>query len=218
MKHSTVVFDANAVSAPERYRRRLVLFDFDGTITTRDTLAEFIRFYRGSSAYLAGLFALAPTLTQYVLGLTPNAKAKEKLMTWFFGGENLVHFDAQCNRFAREIVPKLVRPAALEEIRRHQQEGAVVAVVSASAENWVRPWCEIHSLQCLATRLEAAGGKLTGKFSGKNCYGDEKVCRIRTAFDTTDFDEIIAYGDSSGDREMLALAHTAYYKPFRNSQ
>ena len=29
----------------------LVLFDFDGTITTRDTLIEFVRFYKGKRKY-----------------------------------------------------------------------------------------------------------------------------------------------------------------------
>ncbi|HEU5146872.1 MAG TPA: haloacid dehalogenase-like hydrolase, partial [Chryseosolibacter sp.] len=57
---------------------------------------------------------------------------------------------------------------------------------------------------------------LTGKILGRNCYGDEKVCRIKEEFDLPSFERIIAYGDSSGDREMLQLANESHYKPWRN--
>jgi phosphatidylglycerophosphatase C len=198
-------------------KQRLALFDFDGTITSRDTLEAFIRFYRGSPGYVAGLIALFPVLSAYKLGILPNWKAKEKLMTWFFRGENVTTFDARCEQFAREIVPRLVRPEALREIRQHQDNNTVVCVVSASAENWVKPWCREQGIQCLATRLEEKSGILTGKFEGQNCHGDEKVHRIKTAFEIDHFSEIIAYGDSSGDRQMLELAHIKHYKPFRSS-
>ncbi|HYC86886.1 MAG TPA: haloacid dehalogenase-like hydrolase, partial [Chryseosolibacter sp.] len=71
-------------------------------------------------------------------------------------------------------------------------------------------------LICLATQLEVKSTKVTGNIAGKNCHGEEKVCRITTRFDLDEFDEIIAYGDSPGDREMLLLAHTRFYKPFRD--
>jgi phosphoserine phosphatase len=58
-------------------------------------------------------------------------------------------------------------------------------------------------------------GIITGKISGRNCHGDEKVCRIKEHFNVSQFSEVIAYGDSAGDKEMLALAHRRYYKPFR---
>ena len=90
-----------------------------------------------------------------------------------------------------------------------------MAVVSASAENWVKPWCDKYGLICLATKLEVKDGIITGKLNGRNCYGDEKVCRIKERLDLSDYHEIIAYGDSSGDKEMLELAHHPFYKPFR---
>jgi HAD superfamily phosphoserine phosphatase-like hydrolase len=89
--------------------------------------------------------------------------------------------------------------------------------VSASAENWVKPWCDKYGIRCLSTKLEVNGGIITGKIRGRNCYGDEKACRIKETFDLSKFDLIIAYGDSSGDKEMLALAHERNYKPFRSN-
>lgn len=195
--------------------KQLVLFDFDGTITTKDTLEEFMIFYRGKTKYYLGLAALSPILGAYVLKLISNWKSKQFFLKWFLKGEDVSEFNQKCIEFTETKLDKLVRPAALEAIRKYQQSGATVAVVSASAINWVKPWCDKYGLICLATRLEIVNNKITGNFEGKNCHGAEKVCRIQEHFQLNDFNHIVAFGDSSGDTEMLALAHEKYYKPFR---
>lgn len=196
--------------------KKLVLFDFDGTITTRDTLAEFMIYYHGKLRYTAGLAFLSPVLAMYVTKAIPNWKAKEYFLKWYLKGENAEMFNQKCKEFTAHKLDALIRPGALEAIKQHQAEGATVAVVSASAENWVKPWCDKHGLICLATKLEVKNNKITGNLSGKNCYGAEKVCRIKERFSIEDYQEVIAYGDTSGDKEMLALAHKQYYKPFRD--
>ena len=195
---------------------RLVLFDFDGTITTKDTLIEFVYFYRGKKQFLWGMLMLAPVLAFYVLKLIPNWKAKQFFLARFFKGERLPDFNKRCDDFSARVLPALIRPEAKKAIAQYQKQNATIAVVSASAENWVKPWCDQHGLICLATRLESKDGVITGNLIGRNCYGDEKVCRIKEQFNPEEYDEVIAYGDSSGDREMLALAHKRYYKPFRD--
>jgi len=197
-------------------KKRLVLFDFDGTITGKDTLAEIMIYYRGSLRYRLGLIALAPILALYLLKLIPNWKAKQILLGWFFKGENEKIFNKRCTEFSLKVIPTLIRPKALEMINHYKATGATVAVVSASAENWVKPWCDRLGLTCLATKLEVSKQTVTGRIAGKNCHGSEKVCRITEKFALGEFDEIIAYGDTPGDREMLALAHQQFYKPFRN--
>jgi phosphatidylglycerophosphatase C len=196
-------------------KKRLILFDFDGTITTKDTFLEFIKFYRGSLRFYAGFLFLSPWLILMKLKLFPNYKAKEKALSWFFRGESVDVFKEKCAKFCATVVPALVRPKALSEIEAYQAAGEKVIVISASAENWVQPWCDKHSIECMATKLEIADGRITGKISGFNCYGREKENRIRGCYDLKDYDEIVAYGDSSGDLEMLALAQQQYYKPFR---
>jgi phosphatidylglycerophosphatase C len=197
-------------------KKKLVLFDFDGTITTKDTLIELLIWYKGPAQFLWGLFTLSPVLAQYFFRIIPNWKAKQILLQHFLGGEELSEFNSHCQTFSQRILPALVRPKALEIIQQYKQHGACIAVISASAENWVGPWCRENELICLATKLEVKEGKITGTFIGKNCFGEEKANRIREHFRLDDYDEIIAYGDSSGDREMLALAHQQFYKPFRD--
>lgn len=193
--------------------RRLVLFDFDGTLTTKDTLLEFIKFYHGAFKFYLGLVVLSPVLVAMVLKLIKNWRAKELVLAWYFKGTDVDLFNEKCATFSATIVPSLIRPRGIEALKKYQQEGDVT-IVSASPENWVAPWCLSHNVPCIATRLEVQNNKLTGKISGKNCYGPEKVCRIKERYDLTGYDLIIAYGDSSGDSEMLALASEPYYRAF----
>jgi phosphatidylglycerophosphatase C len=198
-----------------RQIKRLVLFDFDGTITTKDTLAEFIRFYHGNLLYFSGLLVLSPILLCYLLKLMPNWKSKQYFLTWFLKGESIEKLKIKCDQFAKTKLPSMIRPRALEAIEGYKKTNSTIVVVSASAEDWVKPWCDANNIICLATRLEKHQDIVTGKFRGKNCHGAEKVCRVNEQFTLADFDQVIAYGDSSGDREMLAVAHQQHYKPFR---
>lgn len=193
----------------------LVLFDFDGTITTKDTLAEFMKFYHGNVRYAIGLAVLSPILASYIFKLMPNWKSKQYFLSWFLKDENVDKFNEKCLQFSKHYLPKLIRPQALESVHEHKKRGATVAVVSASAEHWVKPWCDEQGILCIATKLEIKDNKLTGNLSGKNCHGPEKVCRIKENFTLKEYKNIIAYGDTSGDKEMLAIANQKFYKPFR---
>ena len=161
---------------------------------------------------------LAPILALYALKIIPNWKAKQFFLTRFFKGEKMEDFTRKCSNFSTVVLPSLIRTEAQKAIDQYRTEQATIAVVSASAENWVKPWCDQNGIICLATRLDVNDGIITGKIRGRNCYGDEKVCRIREHFNLSDFSEVIAYGDSHGDREMLALAHEQHYRPFRKDR
>lgn len=197
-------------------KKRLVLFDFDGTITTKDTFIEFLIFYNGMSKFIAGMAVMSPYLGLFALKLIPNWKAKQRVIRYFLGGESVDVLKQKCEEFSEKILPSLIRPGALQTINQYKSENSVVAVVSASAEDWVQPWCRKNNLLCIATQLEVENGKVTGNLCGPNCYGPEKVNRIQKQFILKEFDEIVAYGDSSGDKEMFGIAHQYHYKPFRS--
>ena len=195
----------------------IAFFDFDGTITTKDSFLEFIKFYRGTRRFYVGFLLHSPFLVAFKLKLIPNYTAKQKILAHYFKGENIKRFQSQCDLFAREVLPSLFRPKALVEIDRLKNAGVRVVIVSASAENWIKAWADRENLELLGTRLEVSDEMITGRIAGKNCYGEEKVCRIKEAINLEAYDDVYAYGDSSGDKEMLAIARHAFYKPFRQA-
>jgi phosphatidylglycerophosphatase C len=193
----------------------LALFDFDGTITSRDTLLEFIHHSKGALAFYFGFLVLSPMLVAMRLGLLPNWRVKQWVLKLFFYRDSLESFNQACRDFSRSRLPRLLRRKALDEIREHKRNGHRVVVVTASAENWIRSWADEYQVELLATQLEAENGRLTGNICGRNCHGIEKVDRIRKYLTLSDYSAIYAYGDSPGDREMLELGTHSYYKPFR---
>ena len=195
--------------------RPIAFFDFDGTITTKDTLLEIFKYRHGKARFYLGFLLNSPFLVAYKAGIISNQLAKEKTLKLFFGGMKVDEFNAFCGQFAAEIIPSLVRKKALREIDQLKQAGAEVVIVSASPENWLQPWCATLNLPLLATQLEVHNNTITGKIKGNNCHGEEKVRRIKEAYDLSDYKEIYCYGDTSGDKPMLALATYAFYQPFR---
>jgi phosphatidylglycerophosphatase C len=195
--------------------KKIAFFDFDGTITTKDTLLEFIKFSKGSFAFYIGFLINMPYLVAYKAGFISNQKAKEKVLSYFFKGTALTEFQDYCERFAAQCLPSLLRPKALAEINNFIKAGVEVVIVSASPENWIKPWTNDMQLELVATRLQIVNNHLTGKIFECNCHGEEKVRRIREHYILDNYSEIFAYGDTKGDLPMLALSTTPSYKPFR---
>ena len=196
--------------------RSIAFFDFDGTITTRDTFLEIIKFQKGKFSFYFGFALLSPWLVSMKLGLLSNTKAKEKVLSYYFGNTSLKDFQLKCEEFISQKLASLIRPQALDTIVKHKEQGTQVVVVSASPDNWIEGWCTKNGLDLISTTLETKEDILTGKLSGKNCYGAEKVNRIREKYELKNFTSIYCYGDTKGDKPMLELATFAYYKPFRS--
>jgi phosphatidylglycerophosphatase C len=196
--------------------RKIAFFDFDGTITKKDTLLELIKFQKGKAGFYAGFLLYSPVLLAYKTGIISNDRAKQEILKFFFGGMPVALFQDKCDAFVREALPALIRPGALTEIDRLKNEEVEIVVVSASAGNWLSQWVNGQGLELISTVLETKNGLVTGRIEGKNCHGEEKVRRIHASRDLSRYDDIYAYGDSAGDKPMLSLATRAYYKPFRD--
>jgi phosphatidylglycerophosphatase C len=186
-------------------RPGVAAFDFDGTLARRDSLVPFLRQVRGTPRVLAAS-ALAG------VGARDRDTLKVAVIGHLFRG---VPAD-RVARLGEDYVPTLLerlRPGMLERVRWHQAEGHAVVIVSASLGAYLRPLAERLGLDAaLAVELVTdADGILTGELVGRlNTRGPEKVARLRAWSEqrygpATDI-ELWAYGDSSGDAEMLALA------------
>lgn len=188
--------------------KRYALFDFDGTITTKDTLFDFIRFTYGRSGLVKCLLLNMWNLSLYAAKLRSNERAKEIMLATMIKGTNAAVFEEQCKRYSMERVPQIIKENTKEIIDKHLTAGETLLIVSASPENWIRPWAMKNGFtEVIATKLEEKDGMLTGKFASRNCYGEEKVNRLMEFFTDREQVFITAYGDSSGDKPMLNYAN-----------
>lgn len=193
---------------------KLVLFDFDGTLTYRDSMLELFRQKNGIIKYCIGFIRYFPSLLGMKLGLVSAKSVKEKLLAFHFSGMSIDEFDRFCQSFAIEVIPSMIRSNGLARFNEHLASGDRVIVISASLESWIKPWTDQHGVELLGTKLDTREGIVTGKISGENCKGHEKVNRLRAHLNIEDYKCIVAYGDSSGDKAMLELADEGYYRFF----
>jgi phosphatidylglycerophosphatase C len=184
----------------------IIAFDFDGTLTTRDTFLAFLRWRSGRIGYWRGIARLTPALFAFAQNRNVE-RLKAEAARVFLSGAPIATLDAEAREFAATAAPALLRPDALQVWRRHQAEGARMVIVTASPEPVIAPFA--HGLgadRLIGTRLEIDGeGRLTGALDGPNCRGPEKVNRLRAVFGP-DLRLKAAYGDTDGDVQMLEIA------------
>lgn len=192
-------------------KRRIIAFDFDGTLIKKDSFIEFIKFCFGRWKLYWGIGICSPIIMAYKIGILPNWKAKEFVFSFFFKGMSYNEFCAKGKLFS-SILDQLIKPNQATILETCLKNSDTVYVISASIKEWVRPWCEIHGVNnVLTTEISIDGmGMLTGQFSNKNCHGQEKVRRLIAAEPYRNDYYLIAYGDSGGDKELLNFANEGY--------
>ena len=189
----------------------LAIFDLDKTITKKDTLLDFLRFQNGNSKLIWELFKCTPTLVLYKFKLLSNNDAKERLFRHFFGNIPEVQLVQSGNKYSESNLPNILNPEAISRINFHLKQNHKLIIISASPRYWIEQWANSAGFShIICTELEISNGILTGNFKGQNCYGIEKVKRLKKDFDLDKFDYIYVYGDSKGDREILELADESY--------
>jgi HAD superfamily hydrolase (TIGR01490 family) len=199
------------MSAP---KKNIAFFDFDGTITSSDSLMHFIMWYFKWPKLIVKSFQFLPFFIYYQGLKNDNSKAKEKLFQLLWGGTDLTLFQKKCTQFGDKILPMHLKKKAVNRLQWHLKKGDDVFVVSASIVNYLKPLTSSLGVQLIATRLKTKNQKITGEFEGQNCYRVEKSNRIIEEIDLTQYENIFAYGDSKGDTEMLDLASYKFYKKY----
>jgi len=193
---------------------RLALFDFDGTITKRDSLFDFLIYLKGWPKFILGIVLLSPTILLWKLGKIDTQRAKESLFKYFFGGESY-NVLLEKGKIYLPKLEKIINDSAMLKISLHKSTGDDVVVVTASSAPWVLPWCQKNSVELICSKLAVKDGFLTGKIEGKNCNGQEKANQITQRYNLDQYSIVYAYGNSTGDDAMLNLADEKFYRCFQ---
>ncbi|HSM98335.1 MAG TPA: HAD family hydrolase [Gallionella sp.] len=202
------------MSAAQTEKPVVAAFDFDGTLTRRETMLPFLLHTLGAAAVARDALILSPTLAGYGLGLIRNDVAKERVFIQCLGGMGIDALRQAGERFAEHVLPGLLRHKALQRLEWHKRHGHRCVVISASLELYLQPWAIKAGFDnVIATQLETRDdGRVTGKLAGTNCYGIEKVRRLEALLGARDGYSLYAYGDSRGDKELLSFADQPYYR------
>lgn len=196
----------------------LIIFDFDGTITTKDTFALFLRYYAGFWRWLKNILILLPVFISYKLGRIDRHAVKAAVIKRFFSNAEVSDIEKRAQTFAREVIPNLIRPQAMECFRAKMAEADRVYICSASITPYLHYWADSLDFpreNVLAVELGESSGILSGEIKGYNVWGENKIRRIFETFGSDSVQIAEAYGDSEGDRQLLNAAKASFFRPFR---
>lgn len=190
----------------------LALFDFDGTLTDRETMPDFMHAAVRPHRLLLGKGVLLPLILGYKARLVSGVTVRAAICFAGFRGVPVDELQAHGRRFAASFLPGTLRPDAMARLAWHRDRGDTVVVVSGGLDVYLRPWCQAQGVDLLCSSLGHVEGTLTGRYQGEQCVCGEKARRVRAAYPLAQFHRIYAYGDTPEDRELLALAHEPYYR------
>lgn len=194
----------------------IAVFDFDKTLTTRDSLLPLLIYKEGWIASLYKLVCLVPGFIAFLLHFLSRQQIKEKILKSFFGGMSWEELKGVALSYATHQLDRYVRPEALKRVKWHQQQGHRCILISASLEVYLKPWARRHGFhEVLASQLDLKENQVvTGKLVGKNCWGAEKKRRLLELLGPKEKYQLYVYGDSQGDYELLEIADYPFYRKF----
>ncbi|MBE2273424.1 MAG: HAD-IB family hydrolase [Flavobacteriales bacterium] len=193
--------------------KKLYFFDFDGTLTYKDTMFLYLKFYN-SAKFNFQFLKHIPLFILLKLKLASAEKVKKSFISSILKGQSKTKIEEKSQQFFEKYYPEIIRENAIEFIQNIDREHTESYLVTASLDIWVKPFAEKFKMNLLATRAEFKKDIFTGNFVGNNCNGGEKVHRIKEALQGKKFDKTIAFGDTSGDKEMLEWANESHFEFF----
>lgn len=193
--------------------RKLYCFDFDGTLTTKDSLFLFLKHCKPKQ-YNGIMLKYLPLFILLKLKFADAEKVKIQLVNEFLMGKSKTELEQKAKEFFEKNHQKILRPKALAYIQNLDAQQNKLLLVTASLDIWVKPFADYLGLKLIATKIHFENGLFTGKLGSKNCNKLEKVKRIKNEIKDENFDKTIAFGDSSGDTAMLEWANNQYFRFF----
>ncbi len=199
--------------------RPIAAFDFDGTLLDGDCLLILHSLVRSPLGRLKDGMRLLPALLLWKCGLRSTAWFKQavlqRILTPAMHGRTLPQRQALLNTHLANALWQRLRPEALARLEWHRQQGHRVVIVSASPRCLLQPVAERLGVELIATETTDPCDGTPIQLTSPNCKGAEKLRRLHTWLqEPLSSNELHAYGDSRGDRELLQSAARPHWRSF----
>jgi phosphatidylglycerophosphatase C len=189
---------------------RCALFDFDGTLTKRSTVAPFVRAAAPWGALAKSMAALSPAVAGHLLGRVTFEIALARCARVCFKGLERSRLAEAGEAVARQLERGGVWPAALSALEGHLERAEPVAIVTGGYGYVAEAWARLRGLPLTIfssellwdenDRVVDAGLVRVGaaKLAGREWANHQGL-------------QVAAYGNSSGDWAMLEDANEAFW-------
>jgi HAD superfamily hydrolase (TIGR01490 family) len=185
---------------------KIVLFDFDKTLTTKDSFIEFLKFAVSKPKLFLKSIILLPSFVFYKVGGLSSEKFKKKVLLSFFKGWTDEKLSILGEQFSKDIIPQILNKEIVLKLQNHISNGDKVVIASGSLAIWLKPWTNNFGVDLISTKLSFKNNVFSGKLDGKNCIREEKRLQIIKRYNLDLYSEVICYGNKGDDNEMLSLA------------
>jgi len=189
----------------------LVIFDLDYTLTKQGTWGRFvIKAVKNRPHIWLPLLASAAIMQwRYKRGHVERIRVKQKMMKWAFPNWPKDRVEELAKDFARKELQMGLRPGAIRALKKHRERGDTLMIASAAVDVIVKPIAEGLDIQhWVATDMKWKEGYLQNEFASSNCYGEEKLNRVKRYLDENPLlkqthTNITMYSDSYSDLAIM---------------
>ena len=154
----------------------------------------------------------------YKISVTDAVEMSEKLMGWT-SGMKVAEFESLCHEATDNHLLKFIDNEMVAETGHHEIKNARIVILSASVIqvcSRINDYLEFDGIICSLPETE--NDRLTGRFIGKLCFGDEKLKRLRDycQINGINISESWYYGDSISDLPVFyEVGHPVCVNPGR---
>ncbi|AIB38159.1 HAD family hydrolase [Pseudomonas simiae] len=196
----------------------LSVFDFDGTLTHHDSFVPFLKFAFGTGDFYGRMVKLAVPGLRFLVRQISRDELKAQLIRTFMTGVEKTWVQQKAEEYCQRNWARLMRPAGVLSVEHELGSGAEVTLCSASPALVLQPFANRLGIKLIGTELEVVDGVLTGKLTGNNCRCENKVLRLEAVYGDLGEYRLRAWGDTRGDRELLAAAQDAHFRHFHSKK
>jgi phosphatidylglycerophosphatase C len=200
------------------------IFDLDRTLTARGCFTPFALY---AAKKHPSCFISLPSI---LLAASANSlgfyqRDDLKLLIWrkVLGGLPRTSIEALGTEFGKTWAENELRQETRAVLKRHQEAGDRLVLATAAMDIVAEPFGRSLGFDDIISTQTAwtADGRVSGAFDGLNCYGEEKLRRVRKVLRDIDPARATAYSDHITDLPLLLWVANGVavnpHKPLRDA-